>query len=203
MGVYYDYRLTGDPERYGSKPGRLLHRRARTARGRPHHRHAPGHPVVRHVRPERPARTLPPRTRDEGTWPLEPASAIGALNEKDVSDKPAWVREKPYTDPMAMRSILTRQHETLMSVDDWVGRLLDASDLSNTIVVFLSDNGFMLGAHRITGKDVPYTRSTEVPMYVRWDGWSPPHPHPTSDPADRLDRDARQGCRAALAHGGS
>jgi arylsulfatase A-like enzyme len=49
-------------------------------------------------------------------------------------------------------------------------RLLDEADLSNTLVIYLSDNGFMLGAHRITGKDVPYARSTEVPMYARWDG---------------------------------
>lgn len=170
VGLYYDYRLTGDPTFYGSKPadystdvlGQLAVDHINDAR--------PGSPWFVMFAPNGPHAPFLPAPRDEGTWPLEPASAIGALNEKDVSDKPAWVREKPYTDPMAMRTILTRQHETLMSIDDWVGRLLDASDLSNTIVVFLSDNGFMLGAHRIIGKDVPYTRSSEVPMYVRWDG---------------------------------
>lgn len=168
--TYYNYQLTGDPRTYGSAPGDY----STDVVGQlavDHISDTPkGTPWFVMFAPSGPHAPFLPAPRHEGTWPLEPAAAIGALNEEDVSDKPAWVRDNPYVDEATMRATLTSQHEALMSIDDWVGKLLDASDLSNTLVVFLSDNGFMLGAHRIRGKDVPYTRSTEVPMYVRWDG---------------------------------
>ena len=33
--------------------------------------------------------------RDQGTWPLEQASAVPAFDEADVSDKPLWVQNMP------------------------------------------------------------------------------------------------------------
>jgi len=42
--------------------------------------------------------------------------------------------------------------------------------IQNTIVIYLSDNGVMWGEHDLTGKAVPYERSTHVPMYLRYDG---------------------------------
>ena len=118
-----------------------------------------------------------PAPRDEGTWPLEPASAIPALNEANVSDKPAWVQDNPLVDEISVRQRLTDQHETLMSVDDAVAEIsLALGDrANNTLFVFMSDNGYMLGGHRMEGKDVPYRQSTEVPMFIRWDGHIAPN----------------------------
>jgi len=129
-------------------------------------------PLFLYFAPFGPHGPVTPAPRDIGTWPLEPASAIGALNEEDVSDKPAWVQDNLPLDEMQMRQTLTDQHEVSMSLDDATGAIIDAlgSRIDNTLFIYLSDNGYMLGAHRIFGKDVPYTRSTEVPMFVRWDG---------------------------------
>lgn len=103
---------------------------------------------------------------------METTADIPAFNEADVSDKPAWVRDNSLTNATTMADRLRRQHMTLMSVDDQIAALLNAAGdrLANTVVVFMSDNGLMLGSHRITEKDVPYQASSEVPMYVRWDG---------------------------------
>ena len=76
------------------------------------------------------------------------------------------------------------QLQTLMSVDDMVGtvmtRLQTLGELSNTLVIYTSDNGYVWGEHRLGGdyglaaqKRYPYTESVRLPLYVRWDGKVP------------------------------
>jgi hypothetical protein len=66
-------------------------------------------------------------------------------------------------------------------VDDWIGAILqalsDTGRLNNTLIVFMSDNGLLLGEHRYwKWKTMPYEESIRVPFIVRWDaaGWSVP-----------------------------
>jgi N-acetylglucosamine-6-sulfatase len=66
----------------------------------------------------------------------------------------------------------------LMSVDDVVRQLVQALDdtgrLSNTLFVFMSDNGLMAGEHHLNPwKNLPYRWSTAIPMTIRWDGHLP------------------------------
>jgi arylsulfatase A-like enzyme len=60
------------------------------------------------------------------------------------------------------------------NIDDNMGRLikyLDGSNLAeNTIVVFTSDHGEMMGAHGYNGKGRAYTESVNVPLIIRWPG---------------------------------
>ena len=113
-----------------------------------------------------------PAPRHLGTWPLEPASAIPALDEDDVSDKPDWVSSRQRVDPLAMRQDLTLQHEMSMSLDDAVRTVTEAlgDRADDTMFVYISDNGYMHGSHRLLSKDVPYSASTTVPMAIKWDG---------------------------------
>ena len=66
-----------------------------------------------------------------------------------------------------------RQLQTLLAVDDGVkallGELRRRRILRDTIVVFMSDNGYSWGAHRIEGKGVPYEESIRVPLVIRYD----------------------------------
>ncbi len=60
-------------------------------------------------------------------------------------------------------------------IDDWVGRLLamlDARNLSdNTLVLFCSDHGDLLGDHGLMVKGgVPYQANIRVPVIARWPG---------------------------------
>ncbi len=63
---------------------------------------------------------------------------------------------------------------TLLAVDDGVGVLLAALEragqLQNTLVVFTSDNGFMLGAHRLFDKRTMHEESIRVPLTLRYSG---------------------------------
>ena len=47
-----------------------------------------------------------------------------------------------------------------------VGELKRTGEYANTMVIFTSDNGFMLGERRRVGKDLPYEPSLRVPMLV-------------------------------------
>jgi arylsulfatase A-like enzyme len=102
-------------------------------------------------------------------WPGNPA-----VNE-DVSDKPGYVRWRPLVADSAIQQMRTEQLRTLMSVDDMIDRLLTTlqmqGELDNTLVIFLSDNGYMWGEHRLSDiKFVPYAESVQVPFFARWPG---------------------------------
>ena len=93
----------------------------------------------------------------------------GAYNEKDVSDKPAYIRKTPLLKAKA-QSMRTRCEE-MLSVDKMVGQLKKAlqSDqrFYNTLFVFMADNGVLLGDHRKpAGKRWPH--SIPIPMYMLW-----------------------------------
>lgn len=59
-------------------------------------------------------------------------------------------------------------------VDDSIGRILDALDRSgqaeNTIVVFTSDHGDMMGDHACLAKNLTYEQSVGIPLLIRAPG---------------------------------
>ena len=101
-----------------------------------------------------------------------------AFNEKDVRDKPLMVRNKPVlTDAQvrALRELHQQSLESLKAVDRGVaavvGALRAAGELDNTIIVFTSDNGLMMGEHRIIeSKSTPYEPALRVPLLMRGPG---------------------------------
>ena len=96
--------------------------------------------------------------------------------EADRADKPPFVRSQNPT-ASAVQATRTAMIRTLYTVDDQVDRLLRhlqaTGELANTLVVFTSDNGYLLGEHRATSKFLPYRRAVEVPFLVRWPGRVP------------------------------
>jgi N-acetylglucosamine-6-sulfatase len=117
-----------------------------------------------------------PSSRYDGT--LEhvslPQSGSPAFNEADVSDKPRYIRDTPPLDREARRAlgeVYQRRIESLRSVDDAVARTVDVlrrtGELDNTLLIFTSDNGYLLGQHRHKGKNVPYEPALQVPLLMR------------------------------------
>ncbi|KRE99262.1 hypothetical protein ASG88_16215 [Nocardioides sp. Soil777] len=100
-----------------------------------------------------------------------------ALNEADMSDKPSWLRGLPAQDPDRMRDVREGKLEELRDLDDEIGRLLDVlwrtDQLSRTWVFFVSDNGYLLGEHRLFRKEQPYEESAGIPYVVRGPGVAP------------------------------
>jgi N-acetylglucosamine-6-sulfatase len=102
----------------------------------------------------------------------------GAFNEANVNDKPEAIRNMPPLDGPAIgqaRNKYRSRLTSLLAVDDMVGNLVKSlranGELNRTLIVFTSDNGFLLGEHRIrTGKQYPYEPSVRVPLLMRGPG---------------------------------
>jgi hypothetical protein len=116
-----------------------------------------------------------PAPRDLHTFDQAKAPRLASFNEKDVSDKPSWIQSLGILTSTDIANI-DRRHEdrveSLQAVDDLVaavvGKLGSQGVLSNTYIVFTSDNGFHHGEHRIQrGKGRPYEESVRVPLVIR------------------------------------
>jgi arylsulfatase len=76
----------------------------------------------------------------------------------------------------AKTHVLIRENYAAMieNIDRWVGAYLDAvrqrGELDNTLVVFSSDHGEMLGDHNLWGKVKPFQPSVGVPLIVAGPG---------------------------------
>jgi arylsulfatase A-like enzyme len=96
--------------------------------------------------------------------------------ESDKRDKPPAV-ENENDDPVSIESTRVAQLRTLKSVDDLVGSVFNTLELageeSNTLAIFMSDNGYMWGEHGLDFKGFAYDESIRVPMYVRFPGHVP------------------------------
>jgi N-acetylglucosamine-6-sulfatase len=124
--------------------------------------------------PHDPSYYAPRHANEFSDTPLpEPPS----FNERDVSDKPAWVRNRPLltsTNVQHLTKLYRDRLRALQSVDEMVGRLVDAlkgtGELSNTYIFFTSDNSIYLGEHRLTHKGAAYNASPHVPFLIRGPG---------------------------------
>jgi N-acetylglucosamine-6-sulfatase len=101
----------------------------------------------------------------------------GAYNERAVADKPSYLAHKPELRPADDRRMLDYQRaraRSLQAVDrnvrDTVRLLEDLGQLDNTLLMFTSDNGFMLGEHRAFGKILAYEPSLTIPLLMRGPG---------------------------------
>jgi arylsulfatase A-like enzyme len=116
-----------------------------------------------------------------GRFDAEIQQAPGHAGEKDVSDKPFFIRDRPpmnAAEQQALTEVTRQRAEALSVVDDEVARMLavldETGELDDTYVLFTSDNGYFLGEHRIRqGKILPYEPSLRVPLLVRGPGIAP------------------------------
>jgi arylsulfatase A-like enzyme/endonuclease YncB( thermonuclease family) len=103
--------------------------------------------------------------------PVPAFQAPPSYFEKDLSDKPPTIRI-PRQPPDKIQIHRTAALRTLMSVDDMVDEVMTAlvrsGEADNTLVIFLSDNGYLLGEHGQVSKGSPYLEADRVPMFMRW-----------------------------------
>ena len=120
-----------------------------------------------------------PAQRYKGTFNgvQPPIPTLAQLN--DVAGKPDYVRALPpktEADREGYAQADRNERAMLRSVDDWFRDIVAAvaarGELDNTVIVFLTDNGYVLGLHRLDGKRFPYTPSTGLPFAIRTP-WAP------------------------------
>jgi arylsulfatase A-like enzyme len=119
----------------------------------------------------------PPSRYADNPFADDPLPSRPNLNEADVSDKPTWLRAVPlwsFPDAFRARGDYQRRLGSLLAVDDMVSALVDRlatdGELARTVIAFASDNGYLLGAHRLDGKIAPYEESIRVPLVIAGPG---------------------------------
>jgi len=192
----YDYRLNdnGTTRSHGSKPtdhltGVLTDRAVRFVR-----RSVRGKPFflwASYFAPHSSGPKRDPHNRPADYCARAPKPAPGALGpfrdgalparaNFDVAplNKPAAVRKMaPAALTPEQKDEFRRTHNcrlaSLQAVDRGVKQIVEAlgPELANTLIVFVSDNGFMLGEHRIVkGKSFLYEESSNVPLVLSGPG---------------------------------
>ena len=113
--------------------------------------------------------------------------------EQNYEGKPDWVYEQRYSwhgvdhmyhgrddHPQSVEEIIVRYSESLMAVDESIGRVLNYLEenglAEKTLVIYMGDNGFMLGEHGLIDKRQAYEESMRVPMLA----WAPEYIEPGS-----------------------
>lgn len=119
-----------------------------------------------------------PAPRDLGSYEDALLPRSPSFNEADLTDKPRFLRNDPSLsegEEAELETLYRSRLESLQAVDRMVGEMVEtlrrADELDNTVFVFTSDNGFMLGEHRLTGKGRVYDESAGVPLVVRGPGF--------------------------------
>lgn len=124
--------------------------------------------------------SIPPRpaARHANLLPDIPLTKDPSFNEADRSDKQSFVRNLA---PLSEEKIqdLTEDNRTrklsLLAVDEGVTAIVAAlrrtNQLDNTYIIFMGDNGYMLGQHAISyGKYFPYEPALRIPALIRGPG---------------------------------
>jgi N-acetylglucosamine-6-sulfatase len=181
-GTLRTYPETYSTDLYARRAEELIARAA--ARGRPFFLsvgflapHAGGPPE-----PDDPAGLATPaparRHRDRFAAEPLPRAVRVAARERDLSDKPRFLRERPPIGPAqagAIEESYRQRLESLLAVDEAVVSIVDAlresGALADTLVIFTSDNGFFHGEHGVASeKMLAYEPSIRVPLIMRGPG---------------------------------
>jgi arylsulfatase A-like enzyme len=103
-----------------------------------------------------------------------------AYTEENYKGKPRWVKEQRnswhgvdhmYHGQMDFDTFYRRYCETLLSVDESIGRVIKYLENNNlaeeTLVMYMGDNGFVFGEHGLIDKRHMYEESMRVP-FLAW-----------------------------------
>ena len=126
-----------------------------------------------------------PAKRHHGRYEKQPVERPETManSEENYRSQSRWIRERRYSihgidhmetgpydkDPVSdFDSFYRRYSETVHGLDENIGRIIDHVDQSGksdeTLVVYMSDNGFALGEHGFYDKRDAFEESIRVPM---------------------------------------
>ncbi len=120
-----------------------------------------------------------PSPKYRGKYENEPVPHPPSMADtpENYEGKPLWVRlqrhswhgvDYMYYNQIDFDTYVRRYCETLLSLDDSIGRILDFLEESgladDTVVLYMGDNGLMMGEHGLIDKRQMYEESIRVPL---------------------------------------
>jgi N-acetylglucosamine-6-sulfatase len=95
---------------------------------------------------------------------------VPSTNEDNTGGKPNWMRQLPAI--TGHQSEFEGKKEELRDLDQKAIKhiyqtLEQTGQLENTVIIYVSDNGYHHAEHRLMRKDRPYWESVQVPFFVK------------------------------------
>lgn len=193
--VYYDYTLYQAPGglvHYGSQPGDYMPDLLASQAVNFINTAPLGRPFFLEYAPTAPhSPWVPPPSLAPGVPSAPPLAVRPNVNEHDVSDKPRWVQSQSEMSQVRLRQMqddLRAEEAVLASVDNAVASIVGALEakgvLDNTVIIYLTDNGYSYGSHRWVAKRCEYEECNATPFFVRFPGTTP---HDVTVPVSNVD----------------
>jgi N-acetylglucosamine-6-sulfatase len=120
-----------------------------------------------------------PAARHKGRYRDKPFAAPKTMAAGAKDGRPMWVQnqrnswhgvEFAYHGELDVADYYRRYMETLLAVDDSVGRVVEAlrkrGELASTLIIYMGDNGFGFGEHGLIDKRTAYEESMRVPLVL-------------------------------------
>ena len=123
-----------------------------------------------------------PAERHQGRYRAQPFREPPSMarTPENLAGRPMWVQNQrnswhgvdfPYHSDLNIAEYYRRYCETLLAVDESVGRVLDflrrKGLLDATLVIYMGDNGFAFGEHGLIDKRTAYEESMRVPLMMQ------------------------------------
>lgn len=110
-----------------------------------------------------PHQPFDPPARTESDYFNESAIPVDnlSINPAGVSIQQRWLGEQ------------TREYmRTIAGIDNCIGNVMQKLDdlniINNTVVIYISDNGFFRGEHKLWDKRAPYEESIRIPLIIHY-----------------------------------
>ncbi len=119
---------------------------------------------------------FPPRNMTEGEVRRKPKEAYNYINKRLSTDKvnESWSTTTDRISDAQVNKMKAHYYATNTLIDDWVGRTIEVLKeqglYDNTIIVYCSDHGDLLGDHGLVFKQCFYEQSVRVPLIVHAPG---------------------------------
>jgi arylsulfatase A-like enzyme len=127
-------------------------------------------------------------TATHGPWRASPTRQGTMADERVTAppnfnavadDQPTYLQLQPPLDEATMAAERRREWEAAASVDDTIRRidtaLRRAGVFDNTVLIFMTDNGYAFGSHRWERKRCEFNECGQTPMLIRYPGLAPRH----------------------------
>ena len=121
-----------------------------------------------------------PAERNKDRYKSKSFVAPKTMDPANHAGSPMWLRNQrnsfhgvdfPYHRGLNIEEYYKRYAETLLAVDDSIGRMMDflreRKLLDSTLVIYMGDNGFAFGEHGLIDKRTAYEESMRVPMLMQ------------------------------------
>ena len=103
-----------------------------------------------------------------------PVSISDEMTDSPYINQNGKANLSEYSDPELIKYMMKNYFGLVSEVDLWVGKILDALEKTgkadDTIVIFMSDHGELLGSHGMREKNVFLEESARVPLMIRYPG---------------------------------